>query len=241
MRLCCVYLLICLPILCLYAPASAKDIEIADCQQAVGLLKSAVDFSLYVQLYKQEFPTLTEIHAVRVGFLSVNPEIIDVSYSYYPYFSSLAIYHIPCNVLRAKTTGSNDILQFIEDLRPEYDKSAVREDCEFTDWLELYGIYFLWVNYCQFLRYQYAMGDLARTPIETAVRSMDRFWGVSVSSSLEGTVRIRYECSGSILAMELTYDEDCVKSWDIQIPYMRAEDDGATGEIVIPPLDELGD
>jgi len=215
--------------------------EIADCEQAVGLLESAVQFSVNIELYKQGFPTRTRIHVGHVGFLTFRPEIIDVSYGYYPWSVRLAICHIPCNVLRANTTGSNDIRQFIEDLRPEYDKSPVREDCEFTEWLELFAISRLWADYCYFLQYQYLMGDLAGTPIEAALRNMDRFWGVSVSSSLEGSVSIKYECSGSILAMELMYDEQSVKSWEMQIPNMRADDDGVTGEIVIPALDDLAE
>ncbi len=238
MRVCCVYLLTSLSMLCLCASESADEIEIADCQQAVGLLDSAVQLSLNIELYEHGFPTVTEMHAGRLGFLSFNPEIVDVSYSYYPYFSSLAVYHIPCNVLRAKTTGSSDIRQCIEDLRPEYDKSPVKEDCEFSEWLELFAASRLWADYCYFLHYQYLMGDLAGTPIEATLRSMDRFWGVSVYSSLEGSVSVRYECSGSILAMELIYNGHSARSWEMQIPNMMPEDDGVTGEIVIPAWDD---
>jgi len=189
--------------------------------------RSVIVENIKVEVYRNDFETMTRYDSEKIGILNMNNSICQASYSYYPWFISCSIWYPDRNVFLASSHGKSEVEEMIQILltyeESEYDLSNYQIDEQLQLEAAIRAVQ-RYVDYIQNINMYATHREELRIDYESVLLNMDDYWGITISPDLPGEVRMEYEFGPDMLEVEIYYNDILLETAFAQV------DNGTQGE-----------
>jgi hypothetical protein len=136
---------------------------------------------------------------VRCGMLAIlDDDPVSISFSYYPYWTSVAVFDKRTSFLITSSMGSSEMGWREHSLRQEYENSGLGDRIDFDKWQKLKTIADTVDRYLDFLETGYHRGYLAYTPVSEALDNMSGYWNVALLPVDGEATKLLYTFDGEL-------------------------------------------